>query len=114
MRRYVVGLWDWIDFDDEVVESRIVFDARDQELVHADFRHGERWIAASREEFNDLEDSLLNGNPDFPESFIGGSMKATSSLPSWAMTPQQKAVSKRSSKSKPACPEFVQLRLPHI
>lgn len=95
MRRYIVcRAWDHIDWDNEVVECRFVYDHRANELIHVDVRHGSKWRCASRDEWADIEDSVMhaNGNrldePD--EEFV-----AKSSLPSWARDKAPRAVKSR-------------------
>lgn len=84
MRRYVVcRAWDHIDPDGDVLECRFVYDRRENELVHVDVRYGRRWIRASRDEWTDIEDSILHSNSDHLDE-PDGEMAATISLPSWA------------------------------
>lgn len=72
------------DNGEKLMTTRFVFDLGDKEIKRADAFYEGEWCRLTWEDIEDLEDSLLGGNPeaiDDPEKY---GLAPSQELPDWA------------------------------
>lgn len=87
---YITGNWTHIfEGDKGDRATRIVIDAEARKLlkleVLANRAHLNSYRPATRIEFEDVEDSLLNANPELFDDPAGFGLEATAEMPAWAV-----------------------------
>jgi hypothetical protein len=91
--RYLIvpGGWSHIFADEhEAAECRFVYDCETEELEAVAIMREGRWIRASGAHFRDLQDSLDNAHPDFPEKYRPEGSRKSSAKPVWAMSTKER------------------------
>lgn len=90
-QQYIVGEWSHL-FPDENNDrpTRIVIDAVTQKLVRLQVQQNravsDSYRVATRLEVEDVEDSIVNANPEVFDAPADFGLEATNELPAWAVT----------------------------
>lgn len=82
-KKYISGEWEHDFGDSQQSTVRFVADVNNLKLIKLEVLGNDGYRLASKSEFLDIEDSLLNGNDevfDNPDDF---GLKLTSEIPSW-------------------------------
>lgn len=68
-------------------DIRWVFDTEENEISHLEIFRNRAWDTASRSDFANVEDHIMNANPDVLDNPDGWGAHASDDLPEWAGGP---------------------------
>lgn len=89
---FIHGEWSHIFHDNGPdTEVRICFDVEQNKLTHMDIRRNWKWVHASNDEMDDVEDSIKTANAEALEDPEGWGLNQSSTLPNWAQLDEPSA-----------------------